>query len=251
MGLLDSFFGEPASSQSSQRTFIDPSQRSLFTNQLFPFIRQFAGTQGDVNDPTSFFNPLQLQGQQAALQNAQQFNQQFTQPGLQTAQNLMAGANINDNPFVQQAIQATLNPFSRAFADNLRNIRGTAVGVGQVGSSGEQQAQQDAIRTFTQGAGDAISRLALGAQQQGQSAALGGLGALQGLGQMSFIPSQIQQQIGGLQQDAPFRFGSQLSSLIGRPTILSEGSSFSRGPQQGFGDLFASGLGFYDYFTGR
>ena len=213
-------------SQSTQESFVDPSQ-APFLQQLR---QQAQGLQGQqqqqIGSLFGLSEGLQGQGQGflGGLQGTQGQLGQFGQAGFgqgqagidaltgiaqgtnPAAQALQAQA-TGQNPFLQQQIDQLGGDITRQFERGLQGVRGEAVGGGQLGGGRQGVAEgllgESAQRQFAQSS-TALRNADLGRQLQASSGLLGFQGQAAGqLGQLG------QQQ--GLQNQQ-----SQLQGLLGQ-----------------------------------
>ena len=213
-------------SQSTQESFVDPSQ-APFLQQLRQQAQGLQGQQqGQIGSLFGLSEGLQGQGQGflGGLQGTQGQLGQFGQAGFgqgqagidaltgiaqgtnPAAQALQAQA-TGQNPFLQQQIDQLGGDITRQFERGLQGVRGEAVGGGQLGGGRQGVAEgllgESAQRQFAQSS-TALRNADLGRQLQASSGLLGFQGQAAGqLGQLG------QQQ--GLQNQQ-----SQLQGLLGQ-----------------------------------
>jgi len=239
--ITDTLFGSGGGGQTlapSTNTSQSSMNQRLFGPQAGLLSRLFGQAGGILNqDPQSFlagFNPTQIQGQQSLLGAAEGL------PLDQIGQAQSSLLNPSQNPFFQQQLQSTLNPFIRNFQQNiLPGIRGQAEGVGQSGGSREGIAEGLASQGLLDQLGGITANMGSNAFNTGIQGQLGALGLSPQLAGLSFLPGQIQSQVGGQQQaqtqaglNAPFDLLSRIQSLIGSPITLGSSQSTSSGTGQ-------------------
>jgi hypothetical protein len=178
------------------------------------------------------------------LQAAGGFGQNFLDPA-QGALSTLFGAADPNNPLTQGAISAATNPifenFQNIIAPSIRRASiGNQPGGGSRGASTIRAAGQDALRT----AGDVGAGIAERSRLSGLNALQGGLGLIPSIANLSFLPSQVQQQIGGEQRQlgieqaqAPLTLLDMLRQLGGPTTVLGGGGSQKTSP--GLDSLFS------------
>lgn len=196
--------------------------------------------------------PTYFPGQTVAPQS--QATQQSLAMGQQTAQNLQpaaqattdsmifnlgAGRDVGNNPYLQSAIQAAINPVMQNFSSvggPLANIRSHFT-AGNSGGSGTREgiAAGVAQRGLQQQVGDISSTMTFNAYQQAQDNALRTLALAPQTMQAASYPAQLLGQVGGA-QDA---YAQQLiNAQIERHNFQQQAPWI---PLQNYGQLVAGG----------
>jgi len=236
MGGSLGFSKSKSASESSQSTFVDPSQGPFLqalrsagldvTQEQLGSIGQLFGQSEQLQGlGQNFLGGLgQTQGQLGQLGGAG-FGQ--GQAGIEGLQGIVSGQNPaaqalqqqaqGQNPFLQQQIGQLGEDVTRQFERGLAATNAQAVGAGQLGGGRQGVAQgllgESATRQFAQGA-TALRSQDIGRQLQASQSllgaqgaagqALGGLGQQQGLGnqqaQLQGLLGQGQLGLGGLGQ---------------------------------------------------
>ena len=213
MPLFDTLFG------SAGKT--DPTSVASFQQPFLQDLFQRAQTQSQ--GPA--FNPLQTQGQEAALQAGQNLSP-FIQ-GTQEAGQFLTNPNLlspESNPFLAQTAQAATRPiFQNLMEQILPVIRGGAVGAGGFGGSRQGIAEGIASRGALDAAGDVSGDIFSQAYGQGLNALQGGLSLAPQTAGLGLLPSQIMSQVGAEQQNAPFNQLAQFQQLLGGPIMTGGG----------------------------
>ncbi len=221
-GALGGLFGGAGSG--SGRTFLDPGQNAGL-QELFRLARSQSG-----DNTFAGFDPLQIQGQESALQAGQNLNPLIQ--GAQSANQFLLGDVLNpdSNPFLRaSADSATRGIFQDLNQNVLPGIGSEAGATGNVGSSRQGIAQglaaQGALQTSGDVRGDIFSR----AYGQGLNALTQGLNLAPQTANLGLFNSQLQQDVGGqrrgLEQQRllnPFQNAQRFQELLGAPITLSE-----------------------------
>lgn len=145
------------------------------------------------------FDPMTLAGQNLLAGNAMQgigasnaLNQ-----GVQYG---MTGAmDVNNNPYLQNAISAALNPLTKSFSDAggvMSTIRSGAQGAGQYGGTRQGIAEGIASGRYAQQVGDTASQMASDAYNKGQDTFQKTLAFAPQAMQASTLPAQWLSAIG-------------------------------------------------------
>ena len=214
--------GGKSGSNDPQVTTVEPPSFQL------PFLEQlFAGAgqqfeQGNLAQVAGF-SPQQSKGQQGLLDFAGGPGQQIADTTTQAFLNLMQNAlNPEQNAALPGFIQAAIRPVEESLLERvLPNIRSGATATGNIGSSRQGIAEGQAIRGFSDTAGDITSRILNNAFNQGMSALTKGFAlapTVLGVGQ---APANIQEAVGTVRQqqtqarlDQPFTELARFKSLI-------------------------------------
>lgn len=193
------------------------------------------------------FNPYQTQGQGMALNYANNFNPSNVNNALNFGLN---AANVNNNPYLDNAMQSAINPMVRNFQQSIiPNIGRQARGAGRYGSGKHDVAEGMAAQGLMQNIGDVTSRMGSNAYGQGLNTMTQSIGQAPQVSQYNLTPSNIYQGIGGQYQDlsqrymdAPWNNLQRYSQVVGDPTVLNQSKQGSvRGVTQGFNDVFGGG----------
>ncbi len=273
MGGSLGFSKSKSKSESSQSSFVDPSQApflqalrsaglDLSQQQQGQIGQLFGQSQGLLNQGQDFLGGIQGTQQGLGQFGGAGFGQ--GQGGIDALAGIASGQNpaaqalqaqaTGQNPFLQQQIGQLGEDITRQFERGIGATNAAAVGAGQLGGGRQGVAQgllgESATRQFAQGATQ-LRNQDLGRQQQAATSllgaqgaagqALGGLGQQQGLGNqqaaLQGLLGQGQLGLGGLGQlqgqfnlgfspfEAQFSPLQNFASILGGPTVLSEGSS--------------------------
>jgi len=208
MGLFSTLFGSEGKTAPSTVSNI----QSPFLQDLFS--RAQVASQG----PTT--SPLEQQGQQSAIDYANQLGPQVQ--SAQGAQQFLTNPGLlspDSNPFLAQTAQAATSPIMQALMEQiLPSIRGGAIGAGGFGGSRQGIAEGIASRGALKQIGDTTANIFSNAYEQGLNALQGGLQTAPQTAELGLLPSQIMSQVGQEQRTAPLQqleaFKSLLSALI-------------------------------------
>lgn len=225
------------------------TQQQNLLGQILPTFQNFANNPPTVGArPVQDFNPLEIQGQEAAVGAIPGIQQNFANVlgNLQGGQNFISGlqntasqgfgSGIGGNQYVQAAQDATLAPITEALTQQvLPNIRQGAIAGGQLGGSRQGLAEDQSVNNYLRTATQAVAPFAFGAQNSLLNAATGSLGLLPGLAgqqaslglQGGLLPSQIYSSIGGAQrglgqQQADAQYNAGLANQFLPFTIAQE-----------------------------
>lgn len=148
------------------------------------------------------FTPEQQTGQHLALQYANQMPG-MTQPMMAGNKFLASGAVLDpaSNPYLARAAEAAIRPVEQSLTENvLPNITNQAVASGGLGGARQGVAQAQALRDYTQTAGDITSKLYASNYGQGLNAMTRGLALAPQTLSLGLKPSQIYSAVGGERQ---------------------------------------------------
>ncbi len=148
------------------------------------------------------FDPLQTQGQQMALNTAQNFMPQVTNRAAGTTGFLLNdAAYVSSNPYLQDSIRGAIRPVAQQLTEDiLPSIRSGAVDAGQYGSSRQGIAEGIAISRANQQALDTAAGMSSQGYNTGLNAMLQGLAFTPQLMQMGLAPSNVVSGIGAQNQ---------------------------------------------------
>lgn len=196
--------GEQSSTTTTVRE-LSPQQQSLL-DLAIPRAEKF-GEQGltlPQESGVAGFDPLQLQAQESALQQAQPGGALANTVGNATlAQNFALGPLLfpETNPALRQATDAAIRPLTEQFTESvLPQIRGGAIAANQPGGSRQGVAEGIASRGFLRQVGDTSANIQSDAYQQGLDAFIKGLALAPQTAGLQTLPSSILDIIGGQRQ---------------------------------------------------
>ena len=194
-----------------------------------PFLEQlFAGAgqqfeQGNLARVAGF-DPLQSKGQQGLLEFAGGTGADIAKSTTDAFLNLVQNAlNPEQNAALPGFIQAAIRPVEESLTERiLPGIRSGATLTGNIGSTRQGIAEGQAIRGFSDTAGDITSRIMNNAFNQGLDALIKSFALAPTVAGVGQLPSNIQEAVGAVRQsqtqerlDEPFTELARFKSLLG------------------------------------
>lgn len=163
---------------------------------------QIAGSAYPGAQPTAA-SANTLGAQQALLSAGQQVG--ASMPQVQQALNfgLTGALDVNNNPYLAQAVQAAINPVTQAYSGaggTLSQIRTGAEEKGQFGGSRQGIAEALASRDYMQKVGDISSKMYSDAYSKGLDASIKSLSLVPETFQSYTLPSSWQSAVGAQQE---------------------------------------------------
>lgn len=147
-----------------------------------------------------------------------------TQSGFNTAMN------PQQNPMLQRAMQAAINPITQNYQENvLGGITDQAVQAGQHGGSRQGIAEGIAGREYLQQVGDVATNMAFQDYTGGQERMLNAMNQAPTVANLGMMPAEIQQSLGLQSQNDPWAQLQRQQQLVGAPTVLSGGGGGGTG----------------------
>ena len=194
-----------------------------------PFLKQLFQSAGDAFSSGQLgqvagFDPAQVQGQQGLLDFASGTGADIAKSTTDAFLNLIQNAlNPEQNAALPGFIQSAIRPVEESLLERiLPNIRGEAVATGNVGGSRQGIAEGQAIRGFSDTAGDITSRILNNAFNQGLNALTKSFALAPTVAGVAQLPANIQDAVGAVRQgqtqrelDQPATELAQFKSLIG------------------------------------
>lgn len=210
-------------------------EQSPYLTGMYGQAESLAGRTPDQS--VAGFNPMQQVGQGMAANYAVG---QGTGIANQTAGALNFGlnaANVNQNPYLQQAMQSSIRPLTQAYQENaLSGITDQAVASGGYGGSRQGIAEGIAARGYLDSVGDVVSGMGNQAYGQGLNTMMQAVGQAPNVQNMGLFGSNVMQGIGGQYQgleqqrmDAPWTNLQRQQQITGAPVTLGESQSRSKG----------------------
>jgi hypothetical protein len=274
-GLLGGLFGggeaEPAVTTQTTRPLPEYQQYfdELARGAQTAYKKQRKGPSPDIASGVAPFDPLQLKGQEGVLSAAGGPLQNFSNALLNAGTMSMTDFLRPDNPMVQNAIDAALNPMARQFTETvLPALEGEAVLSRNVGGSRQGVAEGLAADTLSRNMGEVAAGMSNEAYQAGLDQMMKAMALAPQTAQTGIFPQlavsavgeQRQQQDerergGELAQDV-FDYNKRSVALSNYANILSQlPGGVSQGVQQaaeggGGGVGSAIGLGMQGFSLG-
>lgn len=229
IGGIDPF---KVTSTAPQLNAFQQAQLPYFQEQL-PLAQQLY--QGGQLGQVAPFSPFQTYAQQGALGTAQNFGQNVN-PMLQGALGfgLNGALNVQNNPFLNQAILAAQQPTIQSFNEGVQNIGSAAQRAGAYGGSRQGVLEANLARDFGQTLANQAATMGSNAYGQGlnvfsntlsQAPAISGLpfnvlNQLNAYGgqQQGQAQAQLDQQRNALQQRQSLLFPGGAPGAVGQPT---------------------------------
>lgn len=197
--------GETRSRQTTTTTLPAGQQRNvdqLLSGALDYF--QSGGRQFYDGDLVANFNPNQVSGQQNLLDFSGGVGRDLVSNAI-AANNTFLDPNVIFNPDQLPGFSGVVDDFTRGYTDNLLeqvlpSIRAGATASGQFGGSASGIGEALAVDRTGQSLADGLSQLYLGAYGQGLDSFNQAQNRIPSLFQLGLQPGQIQNAVGGQQQ---------------------------------------------------
>lgn len=175
-------------------------------------------------------NSNQMQANNMALGYAGSDQLSNVVGGTQNALNFALDPNnINNNPYFEGAVNAAIRPVTQNFQENvLSGNDDAAMSAGQFGSSRHGVADAIAGRDYMNQVGDISSQMAFNNYSAGMDRMGNAVNQAQGVANLGMLPSNILNNVGTTQQNAPWQQLQNYKGLVGNPTSLG-GASKSTG----------------------
>lgn len=166
----------------------------------------FAGAAGLLNNPPDIFpgsrvaerTPQQIQAEEMLLAQVPELQRQ-AQVATQGNELLLGAADVGNNPVVQNAIQAALNPLARQFTDVV--LPSLKIGQTDAGTSSRQGVlEANALRDFNETSGNVVGRLMGDFYKSGLEATARGAALAPGISNMVNLGAQNVGQVGDARQ---------------------------------------------------
>jgi len=183
------------------------------------------------------FNSAQQIGQGMAADYATSGGQQITDNTSNALNFGLNAADVNQNPYLQSAMNAAIRPLTQNFQENvLSGNEDQALAAGQYGSSRHGIADGIAGRSYMDSVGDITSNMANQGYNTGLNTMMQSINAAPTVQNMGLFGSNVMQNIGGqyqgLQQqmmDSPWNNLSRYQQIVGAPTTLGSSTGYSAG----------------------
>lgn len=171
-----------------------PYLRDLFAKT------QAAQTSGQLGQVAPL-DPLQLLGQEGILNTAQTQLPQIANQAMGGYSTLLNAANVNNNPVLQQYIQAALRPLTQQYEQGvLPGIRADALATGNYGGTRQGVAEGIAGQELLKQSGDVTTNITNNAYNTGLQALLGAISQGQNLTGLALAPSVAVGSVGAERQ---------------------------------------------------